>query len=253
MEDKKTTFIYKILRFLIWLFYPKPKILGAENLPEEPCVIVGNHTQMNGPLVAELHLPGRRYIWCAGQMMHWSEVSSYAFQDFWSFKPKWTHPFFRLLSWLIAPLAVCLFNNAHTVPVYHDARLRTTLRESMERLDEGNSLVIFPEHNVPFNHILYDFQDRFIDVAKMYYRASGKALAFVPTYVCPALKKIVLGTPVRFRPEAPIAEERQRICDRMKERITAMAEALPVHTVVPYRNIPKKDYPINRPQGDAPS
>ena len=243
MEDKKTTFIYKILRFLIWLFYPKPKILGAENLPEEPCVIVGNHTQMNGPLVAELHLPGRRYIWCAGQMMHWSEVSSYAFHDFWSFKPKWTHPFFRLLSWLIAPLAVCLFNNAHTVPVYHDARLRTTLRESMERLDEGNSLVIFPEHNVPFNHILYDFQDRFIDLAKLYYRRTGKALSFVPMYVAPALRETWLGAPIRFDPAAPLDAERARIKACLMDSITALAESLPEHTVVPYRNIRKRDYP----------
>ena len=238
--------LYKILYFFIRLFYPKPRIFGAEKLPEGPCVIVGNHTQMNGPLVAELHLPGRRYIWCAGQMMRWGEVSAYAFEDFWSFKPKWTHPFFRLLSWLIAPLAVCLFNNAHTIPVYHDARLRTTLRESMDRLEEGNSLVIFPEHNVPFNHILYDFQDRFIDLARMYFRKTGKALSFVPMYVAPALRMTCFGDPIRFDPEAPIAEERARIKAELMEAITGIAEALPEHAVVPYRNIPRRDYPSNK-------
>ena len=245
MEDKKTTFIYKILRFLIWLFYPKPKILGTEHLPDEPCVIVGNHTQMNGPLVAELHLPGKRYIWCAGQMMHWKEVAPYAFEDFWSFKPKWTHPFYRLLSHLVTPLAVCLFNNAHTVPVYHDARLRTTLRESMERLEEGNNLVIFPEHNVPCNHILYDFQDRFIDLARLYYRRSGKALAFVPMYVAPTLRETRLGEPTRFDPAAPLDDERARIKRYLMENITAIAESLPEHTVIPYRNIRRRDYPKN--------
>ena len=33
---------------------------------------------------------------------------------------------------------------------------------------------------------------------------------------------------------------------------TAMAEALPLHTVVPYRNIPKKYYPTNIPKESAP-
>jgi len=33
--------------------------------------------------------------------------------------------------------------------------------------------------------------------------------------------------------------------------ITAIAEALPEHIVVPYRNIPKKDYPSNRPKEHA--
>ena len=33
--------------------------------------------------------------------------------------------------------------------------------------------------------------------------------------------------------------------------ITEIAEALPEHTVVPYRNIPKKYYPSNIPKEDT--
>lgn len=245
MNDKKQSLMFKILRIFVYLFYRRPTVFGTENLPDEPCILVGNHTQMNGPIVGELYLTGKRYIWCAGQMMHWNEVSQYAFEDFWSFKPKWTHPFFRLLSWLIAPLAICLFNNAHTIPVYHDARLRTTLRESLERLSEGNSLVIFPEHNVKYNHILYDFQDRFIDLARMYYRKTGKALSFVPMYIAPTLRETHLCEPIRFDPDAPLDQERARIKRYLMETITQKAEALPEHTVIPYRNIRKSDYPKN--------
>lgn len=65
-------------------------------------------------------------------------------------------------------------------------------------------------------------------------------------YITPALKKMCLGTPVRFSAAAPIDEERARIRSAMMEEITALARALPEHTVIPYRNIPKKDYPTNR-------
>ena len=41
--------------------------------------------------------------------------------------------------------------------------------------------------------------------------------------------------------------QRQRICGYLKDEITRMARALPRHRVVPYRNIPKKDYPYNIP------
>lgn len=251
MSEKKQSLMFKILQALVYLFYRRPTIHGAENLPDEPCILVGNHTQMNGPIVAELYLPGRNYIWCAGQMMHWKEVAPYAFEDFWSFKPKWTHWFFRLLSWLITPIAVCLFNNAHTVPVYHDARLRTTLRESIELLSAGNNLVIFPEQNVPYNHILYDFQDRFIDLARMYYRKTGRAVSFVPMYVAPNLRETHIGTPIRFAPEAPLDAERTRIKHELMDAITEIAEALPEHTVIPYRNIPKRDYPKNRKEANT--
>ena len=88
-------------------------------------------------------------------------------------------------------------------------------------------------------HILCQFQDKFVDTARMYYRRSHRALDFVPMYLAPKLHLVVYGQPIRFDPEAPIAEERARICKYLQEEITRMAEALPEHTVIPYRNIPK--------------
>lgn len=244
---KTDNILYRFVRWLVWLFSPKMRVQGAENLPAgEPCVIVGNHCQMNGPVACELYSPVNRYTWCAGEMMEWKSVHSYAFQDFWSQKPRWTHPFYRVLSYLITPLSVLLFNNAQTIPVYRDARVMVTFRESVRRLREGASLVIFPEHDVKFNHIVYDFQERFVDVARLYYKKTGKALDFVPLYIAPTISVMVYGKPVRFDPQAPIEAERSRICRALQLEITALAEALPLHTVVPYRNIPKKDYPRNR-------
>ena len=247
MEGKKVSFLYKIVRWLVWLFAPKFRLVGTENLPKESCVVVGNHSQMFGPIAGELYFPGRHAVWCAGQMMRRGEVAAYAFEDFWSFKPKWTHGYFRLLSHLITPLSLLIFNNADTIAVYHDTRLRTTYRQSVEALQNGRSMIIFPEYNRRFNNILYAFQDKFVDLARFYHRKTGKELDFVPMYVAPRLKTVFFGEPVRFRADAPIEDERERICREMAGRITAMAAAQPVHTVVPYRNIPKKDYPTNIP------
>ena len=251
MEDKKTSWMYKIIKWLVQLFYPKIEVVGAENLPDEAAVIVGNHTQMNGPIAAELYCPGRHYTWCAGQMMHLKDVPEYAFQDFWSQKPKWTHPLYKLLSHIIAPLSVCIFNNAHTIGVYRDARIVGTFKNTMKRLQEGNHVVIFPEHDVKYNHIIYDFQDKFIDVAKLYYRKTGKELSFVPLYIAPKLEKMFFGKPIQFCAANPIEKERRRICDYLMREITEIAVSLPEHTVVPYRNIPKKLYPSNIPKEES--
>ena len=247
MDDKKTSFLYRIIRRLVRLFYPKFRVEGTENLPAEPAIIVANHTQMHGPIAGELHFPGRHYIWCAGQMMHLREVPGYAFEDFWSFKPKSVRWLFRLASYLIAPLSVLIFNNAHTIPVYHDMRLAATFRQTIARLQEGARVVIFPEHNQKYNNILYDFQDKFVDIARTYYKRTGTELSFVPMYIAPSLKTMYLGQPIRFCAENPIREERRRICDHLIDRITETACALPEHTVTPYRNVPKKDYPKNTP------
>ena len=87
MSSEKPSLLYRLIKGLVQLFYPRMEVVGTENLPDEPVIVVGNHTQMNGPIACELYFPGKRYIWCAGQMMHLKEVPDYAFQDFWSQKP----------------------------------------------------------------------------------------------------------------------------------------------------------------------
>lgn len=247
MDDKKTTWIYRVLRWFIWLFSPKYRLEGTENLPEEPCVIVGNHCQMYGPIAGELYTPGKHYVWCAGEMMHWDEISEYAYRDFWSGKPKGTHWFYRLLSVLIRPLAMCLFNNAHTIAVYHDTRLISTFRDSIEKLKNGNSIVIFPEHYDEHNNIIHDFQDKFTDLARFYYKKTGISISFVPMYLAPKLKTMYFGSPIQYQADAEIKSERRRICDELMDEITRMATSLPEHTVIPYPNVSKRYYLKNIP------
>ena len=247
MKKKRISFLYRIIKALVRLFYGKTRVEGAGHLPDEAYIIVGNHCQMNGPIAVELDFPGTHYTWCAGEMMHLKEVPAYAFRDFWSAKPKAVRWLFRIASYLIAPLSVCVFNNANCIGVYRDTRIIHTFRETVDTLENGGSVVIFPEHDPPRNNILSDFQDRFVTVAKQYYRRSGKAVAFVPLYLAPAFHTMYLGEPVRFDPDAPPREECRRVSEELMARITQIAVSLPRHRVVPYRNIPKKNYPYNTP------
>ena len=247
MTDRRISPLYRIIKALVRLFYGRTAVVGAENLPDGPCIVVGNHCQMNGPIACELDFPGQHWTWCAGEMMHLGDVPAYAFRDFWSAKPKAVRWLYRIASYLIAPLSVCVFNNANCIGVYHDTRILSTFHETVEKLQGGASVIIFPETDPPVSNILSAFQDRFVTVARQYVRRSGKPLSFVPLYLAPALRTMYLGEPVPFDPDAPSHDECRRVCALLTERITAMATALPRHRVVPYRNIPKKDYPYNVP------
>ena len=175
-------------------------------------------------------------------MMDRAEVAAYAYRDFWSNKPRALRWFYRLLSHMIVPLALCLFNNAHTIGVYHDARVMSTFRESVQKLKAGDRLVIFPECYEEHNHIVHAFQDRFADLGRMYHRQTGAVLPFVPLYVAPELGVLSFGPPVFYDPAAPAEAERKRVAAALMDRITDMALALPPHTVVPYPNVPRRDY-----------
>ena len=247
-EEKKTSWLYRAIKWLVNACYPEMQLVGLEYLPEGECILVGNHTQMHGPIASELYLPGKHHTWCAAQMMHLKEVPSYAYQDFWSRKPTYIRWFYKLLSYIIAPLSVCIFNNANTIGVYHDARIVTTFKTTIKKLQEGSRIVIFPEHDEPYNHILCQFQDKFIDVARLYYKRTKKELFFVPLYIAPALRKLYFGKPIQYCAANTAEEERRRICNYLMEEITQIACNLPEHRVVPYNNVPKREYPSNIPK-----
>ena len=244
MHEKKVSPLFLGIKRVLKCIFPRPTFSGE--LPDEACVIVGNHCQIHGPLMGELYFPQPLSIWCAGAMMDIKTVPAYAYQDFWSQKSRFSRPFYKLCSYLIAPLAAFLFTQAHTIAVHRDSRIISTFKQSVTALNNGENLLIFPEHDVKFNHILYEMEENFIDLARLYYKRTGKELLFVPAYLAPRLKQVVFGTPVRFSAEAPIDEERRRIRDYLADEITRVATALPSHTVVPYRNIPKRFYPNNK-------
>jgi len=244
-KEQQKPWLFRAIKYLVRLFYPKMEVVGMDNIPDEPVVIVGNHTQMHGPIACELFFPDSYYTWCAAPMMKLKEVPSYAYTDFWSQKPNYIRPLFKIVSYIIPPLSVFIFNNARTIAVYKDNRILSTFRESVSKLQKGNSVIIFPEYDKKYNNIIYDFQEGFVDMARLYYKRTNKELSFVPLYIAPKLKKMYLGKPIKFSAENPIEEERRRICDYLMNEITDIAIGLPEHTVIPYRNIPKKYYPKN--------
>lgn len=245
MPTKKKKPFYRLIKKIVGSFYKRRIFEGIENLPNEPCVFVGNHSKTHGPLMAELYFPREKYIWCIGQMMNVKEAPKYAFNDFWSKKPAGIRWLYKCLSYIIAPISAYLFTNADCIAVYKDMRVMTTYKDSVKGLEEGKNIIIFPEHHVYYNNIINDFQERFVDVARLYYQRNKKAIAFVPMYHAVKLKKVVFGTPYYYNPEISIDEQRRIIVKYLKEEITRLARSLPKHKVVPYENMGRRKYVTN--------
>lgn len=247
MEHLEEPLLCTLLRRVVDWIYPETQLVGLDSLPEEPCVFVGNHAQIHGPIITEERLPFPHETWCAWQMMDKEQVADYAFRDFWSEKPRQIQWLYYLFSRLIKYPAVYIMNHARTIPVYHDSRGLVTFRRSLEALQQGRHLVIFPECAREYNNIIYEFQDKFIDLARMYYHKTGKRLHFVPMYLAPRLNKVFFGQPIVYDPQAPKGQERARVRQALMDAVTELACAQPLHTVIPYRNISPKRYPKNLP------
>ena len=116
----------------------------------------------------------------------------------------------------------------------------------------ASNLLIFPEKDEKHNNILYQFQENFVDIARLYEKKTGKPLTFVPMYIAPTLRKMYIGKGIVFNRENDAQEERKRIAGYLSEEITRMARELPRHKVVPYRNIPRKYYLTNKDITEVP-
>ncbi len=247
---KKTSFLSKLVfrffRFFGKIAYRKTKIYGLDSIPESDTVIVANHAQLSGPVIAELHMPENCYIWANGQMFSFREVPDYAMEDFFPYKRGMVRPAYRIASYILAPLMPCIMKNARTVPVYHDARIASTLRTTLKLLVEGNNILVFPECHEPQNNIINKFREYFVDIARLYEKRRGVRLKFIPMYISPELKSCYFGQEILYDPNNKPSDERRRITEHLATEITRIGRSLPPHTVVPFDNISRKDYISNK-------
>lgn len=236
---KKKGLLFKFIAIFVKMYCKKSEFIGLENLPNEPCVIAGNHSKMYGPINAELYFPVKKLIWCDGPMMSRKEFPKYAYDNFCGGKPNF---FQKTLAHLIAPLIAYIFRTADALPVYRDMRIMQTYKQSTEALKNGAHVIILPECPEEHNEIVNKLNEYFVDVARFYYKHEKKELSFVPMYYSFELKKTLIGKPIKFNSQENIEVERKRICDYLMNEITCLAKTLPVHKVVPFNNVNRKDY-----------
>ena len=109
-------------------------------------LILSNHVGTAGPLSFELFLDKPTRFWGAHEMND-TLGSMYKYQSevFYHEKRGWNLTLSRLFCLIASPLTWLFYKGLNLISTYHDMRLAHTLRESLEAIREGTSIVIFPE------------------------------------------------------------------------------------------------------------
>ena len=128
-----------------WFVKPSEFVYLGGELPEGT-VIVSNHVGTAAPLALELYsgIPFR--FWGAWQMNS-GLISLYKYQTrvFYHEKKHWNLHLARLFCLIASPLTCMFYSGLNLISTYTDIRFRTTISQSMIALENGHSLVIFPE------------------------------------------------------------------------------------------------------------
>lgn len=230
---------YKIVRGALRRNFPYAKTVYEEQ-PSEPAVFVCNHSIVRGPVMMTLDFTRKHKSWTICFALDSKKAVNFAFHDILfgnSRRCKW---FWHMLSHIVAKLLPPLLIYSDTIPVYHDKNIVKTFKQSVKALTDGDDLVIFAESPKRFSEYICELQPGFIDVARLYYRKTKKALKFYPVYLEKKNAVISVGKPITYDPEQPLDEQREKIAAYLRDNIDRLARALPEHQPVPF--LPERWY-----------
>lgn len=136
-------------RFLMWILKkakkPSKFVYTADKI-ETPSIILSNHVSTSGPLSFQLY-SGMKYRFWGAYQMNSGLKSMYRYQTrvFYHEKRGWNLTLARLYCLLASPLTNIIYGGLNLISTYPDVRFRKTIKESQKAIEEGKSLVIFPE------------------------------------------------------------------------------------------------------------
>lgn len=194
-----------------------------------PIVFLGNHAEIYGPIASALCFPIPVRFWVISRMMFYKkDVRAYLYEN--TFSKKTFLPVFvrKLLAWYLGWLSVNIMNSLRAIPVYRDSpmQLRQTLRESVEALEHGENLMIFPEHpeGKYVKGGISELSPGFIMLAEAWWKKSGKKLRFMPVYANREKRTFTFGNEIVYEPVNGFASEQERVLKEAYEQLVSLSE-----------------------------
>lgn len=137
---------FRIVKALLRLVVKEPKFiyLGEEVRPGG--IILSNHEGPKSPVSLELYSPVPQRQWGAHEMNE-SLKTAYRYQThiYYHQKKHWNLWLARLFCLIATPVTYLYYKGIFLISSYGDLRLKKTLKESLETLKAGHTVVIFPE------------------------------------------------------------------------------------------------------------
>lgn len=210
------------------------RLQGTEHIVQDennPIVFLCNHGEIYGPVAAMLFIPVPVRPWVISNMTtSVQEVAEYLYK--YTIGPMtWLGPTRWWVARQLGRISVWAMRHLEAIPVYRNKprELMTTFRRSVEAMEAGDNLLIFPENpdatEIPgYQHGgMGDMYRGFPMLAQVYYNRTGKRCRFLPMYAHKGLRTLTFGEPILYDPEAEPLAERDRIVDEATQQMREMA------------------------------
>ncbi len=224
-------YLSRFLIFLCRLLF-RCRLIGEEHIVTDennPLVFLCNHGEFYGPMACKIYIPVPIRAWTVSSMMHDQKaVTQYIYENTTSRQERMPEIEKRILARIAAWLSVNVMGQLECIPVYRDSllKLRETFRLSMEAMETGDNLLIFPENpekKYPSEGI-GELSPGFVMLADIYWKRKRKRLRMLPMYADKKRRRVVFGNIIEFDPENNLKDETERIISETTGQIRKMAE-----------------------------
>lgn len=198
---------------------------------DEPIVYLCNHGEFYGPIAGMLYCPGFTRPWTISELCcDLDEAAAYV-KRYTLKRVEWAEKKKQRVAKFIASKTMKLMRAVQSIPVFrHKPReLMNTFRQSVEALQSGSNLLIFPEDpDTDPNSPGYKsgrppmlFRG-FPMLAQVYYNRTGKRCRFVPVLCHKEGRTVSFGTEIRYDPNNDPIAERDRIVEETYSQMQAL-------------------------------
>lgn len=229
-EPYRQPYLSRFLIFLCRLHF-RCKLVNRDHIitdDDNPLVFLCNHGEFYGPMACKIYVPVPIRAWANATMMFDKKsVSQYIYENTTSHQEGMPEFEKRILARMAAWLSVNVMGQLECIPVYKESplKLRETFRLTLEAMEAGDNILIFPENpeqKYPREGI-GDLSPGFVMLADIYWKRKKKKLRMLPMYADKKHRKIIFGEVFEYNPENPLKDEQERIVKEALRQIRTIA------------------------------
>ena len=145
-EKAKRKPYFEVLKKIMKVRYKKPRFIYLGEPFDNGALILSNHEGTDSPMSLEIYCDKPIRMWGASEMNS-GLIPLYKYQTrvYYHQRKHWNLHLARLFCLLASPLTNLFYKGLNLISTYRDVRFRKTLKESIEALESGESIVVFPE------------------------------------------------------------------------------------------------------------
>lgn len=189
--------IFACFKGILRPFRRKPRVVFLGGESEGACLYLANHANKMGPMTYEMFFPVYHVKWGAHEMLgNYAMRKAYLRDVLYMQKNKMGKNKAAFKATFEAFFSKYVYRGMKFLPTYPDGRLAKTVKKSVEILENGISLMIFPENsNAGYSDELSEFFSGFVLVAELYRRRHGADIPVRPVYYHKKKRLIVADVP----------------------------------------------------------